>query len=65
VQNRTVLDAFAYKDPGLTWKHWKEVAALKYAMPVIFENGRCKLEGKKYALILDRQTGLTILKEEQ
>ncbi|MBI5965492.1 MAG: CRISPR-associated helicase Cas3' [Chloroflexi bacterium] len=65
VQNRTVLDAFAYKDPELTWKHWKEVAALKYAMPVIFENGRCKLEGKKYALILDRQTGLTILKEEQ
>jgi CRISPR-associated endonuclease/helicase Cas3 len=65
VQNRTVLDAFAYKDPELTWKHWKEVAALKYVMPVIFENGRCELEGKKYALILDRQTGLTILKEEQ
>ncbi len=65
VQNQTVLYAFANKDPELTWKHWKEVATLKYTMPVIFENGRYKLEGKKYALILDRQTGLTILKEEQ
>jgi CRISPR-associated endonuclease/helicase Cas3 len=62
VQNRMVIDYFADNKPEFAWK---ETAALKYSIPVIFENGRFALEGKKYVLILDRQTGLTLQKEEQ
>ncbi|MCC7119614.1 MAG: CRISPR-associated helicase Cas3' [Anaerolineales bacterium] len=62
VQNRMVIDYFIENKPETAWK---ETAALKYAIPVIFENGRFTLEGKKYVLILDRQTGLTVQKEEQ
>jgi CRISPR-associated endonuclease/helicase Cas3 len=62
VQNRMVIDYFS------THKHefaWKEIAALKFSQPVVFENGRYAIEGKKYVLILDRLTGLTIQKENQ
>lgn len=64
VQNRTVIDYFADNKPEFTWK---ETAALKYSTPVIFENGRFTFafKDKKYVLMLDRQTGLTIQKEEQ
>lgn len=64
VQNRTVIDYFTDNKPEFTWK---ETAALKYSTPVIFENGRFTFtfKDKKYVLMLDRQTGLTIQKEEQ
>jgi hypothetical protein len=62
VQNRVVIDYFTENNPKTTWK---EIAALKHTIPVIFESGRFALEGKKYVLILDRQTGLTVQKEEQ
>jgi len=65
VQNRRAVDFFINHNPELSWKDWKEVAALKYAFPIVFEHGRYPLTGTKYALILDRQTGLTIQKEEQ
>jgi CRISPR-associated endonuclease/helicase Cas3 len=65
VQKRAVVDYFTERNPELSWKGWKEVAALKYAFPIVFENGRCSLVGTKYTLILDRHTGLTIEKEEQ
>jgi CRISPR-associated endonuclease/helicase Cas3 len=64
VQNRKVIDYFAENKPEFTWK---ETAALKYSTPVIFEDGRFTftLKDKKYVMILDRTTGLTIQKEEQ
>jgi CRISPR-associated endonuclease/helicase Cas3 len=65
LQHRTVVDYFKDGSHGTKWKEWKEVAALKYSVPIVFENGRCKLEGMKYALVLDRQTGLEIQKENQ
>jgi len=61
VQNRMVVNFFM----GKSETTWKDVAALKYAIPVIFENGRFMLDGKKHALNLDRYTGLTLQKEEQ
>lgn len=64
VQNRMVVRYFS-KDENKPKAAWKEVAALKYAIPVVFENGRFPLEGTKYALILDRKLGLTLQKEEQ
>jgi CRISPR-associated endonuclease/helicase Cas3 len=65
VQKRVVVDYFTNHTPELSWKGWKEVAALKYAFPIVFEHGRYPLVGKKYILVLDRHTGLTIQKEEQ
>jgi CRISPR-associated endonuclease/helicase Cas3 len=65
VQKRVVVDYFVNHNPEPSWKDWKEVAALKYVFPIVFENGRYPLAGTKYALILDRHTGLTIQKEEQ
>jgi CRISPR-associated endonuclease/helicase Cas3 len=65
VQKRVVVDYFTNNTPEFSWKGWKEVAALKYAFPIVFENGRCPLAGTKYVLVLDRHTGLTIQKEEQ
>jgi CRISPR-associated endonuclease/helicase Cas3 len=62
VQNRMVVDYFSKNKPETAWK---EAAALKYSIPVIFENGRLALEGKKNTLVLDRKTGLTLQKEEQ
>jgi CRISPR-associated endonuclease/helicase Cas3 len=43
---------------------WKEVSALKYHHPVIFdEQGRCPLEGASLILVLSRETGLEVQKE--
>jgi CRISPR-associated endonuclease/helicase Cas3 len=64
VQNRMVVSYFS-KDENKPKTAWKEVAALKYSIPVVFENGRFALEGKKYVLILDPKLGLTLQKEEQ
>ena len=64
VQHRTVVQHFSENEPELRWKEWKEVAALKYSVPIVFENGRCKLTGTKYTLVLDRKTGLKIEKED-
>jgi len=65
VQKREVVDYFTNHKSELSWKGWKEVAALKFAYPVIFENGKYHLANTKYALVLDRCTGLTIQKEEE
>jgi len=64
LQHRTIVDYFSNKKPEIDWK---EVAALKYSKPIIFEDGKCTLEveGTKYTLVLDRQTGLEIQKEDQ
>lgn len=64
VQNRMVV-SYLSKDENKPKIAWKEVAALKYSVPVVFENGCCALEGKKYVLVLDRKTGLTLQKEKQ
>lgn len=65
LQHYAVVKHFSEKETNVSWKGWKEVAALKYAVPIAFEDGRCKLEGTKYTLVLDRQTGLVIQKEDQ
>jgi len=65
LQNYAVVKYFIETEPEINWKHWKEVAALKYVTPIVFEDGKCKLEGTKYTLVLDRQTGLEIQKEIQ
>jgi CRISPR-associated endonuclease/helicase Cas3 len=62
VQNRMVVDYFSKNKPEAAWK---EVAALKYSVPVVFENGQFALESKNYTFILDRFLGLTLQKEEQ
>ncbi len=65
LQHYAVVKHFSEKESNVTWKGWKEVAALKYTIPIVFEDGKCKLEGTKYTLILDRQTGLVTQKEDQ
>ena len=42
---------------------WKNVAALRFHRPVIFENGVAHFEGLKIALKLDRELGLSFVKE--
>ncbi|MBI5295635.1 MAG: CRISPR-associated helicase Cas3' [Chloroflexi bacterium] len=61
VQNRMVVNFFM----GKSEPAWKEVAALKFTIPVIFENGRFVLEGERHTINLDRNIGLTLQKEEQ
>ncbi|MCZ2122253.1 MAG: hypothetical protein LC108_08325 [Anaerolineales bacterium] len=61
VQHRDIVRYFVNYEP--TWKGWNEVAALKYTIPIVFENGICQLQNSKYAIVLDRQTGITIQKE--
>ena len=65
LQHNAVVKHFSEKEPNVIWKGWRDVAALKYAVPIVFEDGKCKLEGTKYVLVLDRQTGLVIQKEDQ
>lgn len=65
LQHYAVVKHFNEKESNVTWKGWKEVAALKYTTPIAFEDGKCKLDGTKYTLIVDRQTGLVIQKEDQ
>jgi CRISPR-associated endonuclease/helicase Cas3 len=65
LQHHRVVEYFSKNKPELNWKEWKEVAALKYVTPIVFEDGRCTLEGTKYTLVLDRQRGLEIQKEDQ
>lgn len=42
---------------------WKMTAALRRHYPVTFKNGRVKLEGIPYTLLLDKELGLRIRKE--
>lgn len=65
IQNWAVVRYFSENEPELHWKHWKEAAALKYSIPIVFEDGKCKLKDSKYTLALDRQIGLEIQKEKQ
>jgi CRISPR-associated endonuclease/helicase Cas3 len=64
LQNFAIVKYVGEHESNLKRKEWKEVAALKYATPIIFENGICKLENSKYTLVLNRKTGLTIQKED-
>lgn len=64
LQHYAVVKYFNENASDVSWKGWKEVAALKYTIPIVFEDGKCKLEGTKYTLVLDRQTGLVIQKED-
>lgn len=57
VQRKAIVDHFIAK--GIH-PPWEEVAALRYQFPVIFENGRCSLEGTSITLVLSRETGLEI-----
>jgi hypothetical protein len=63
VQNAAVVRHFSEHEPEVKWKGWQDVAALKYTIPIVFENGACTLNGTGYTLILDRRLGLTIQKE--
>jgi hypothetical protein len=63
VQHRDIVKYFMNYKPD--WKEWKEVAALKYTIPVFFESGVCELKDSKYAIVLDRQTGLAVQKEKK
>jgi hypothetical protein len=45
----------------LPYPAWKRAAALRYSLPILFENGRYTLEDGSYTLILDREYGLRII----
>lgn len=65
LQNFAIVKYFGEQEPELKWKGWKEAAALKHCVPIVFDNGRCHLPNSKHVLILDRHLGLFIHKEEQ
>jgi CRISPR-associated endonuclease/helicase Cas3 len=66
LQHHAVVKYFSEKNgTELAWKGWKEVAALKHTIPIVFDNGMCKLVGTNYTLVLDRYTGLGVEKEDQ
>jgi len=44
---------------------WKRVAALRYSLPIVFENGHYTLPDGSYTLTLDRKYGLRIFKEDK
>ena len=51
-----VVKALAEK----THPKWKRKTALRYHIPLIFENGRCPIEGTDITLILDKELGLQV-----
>ncbi|RLD04061.1 MAG: hypothetical protein DRI32_06380, partial [Chloroflexi bacterium] len=46
-----------------THAKWKRKTALRYHIPLIFENGHCSIEGTKITLVLDKELGLQVEKE--
>jgi CRISPR-associated endonuclease/helicase Cas3 len=61
IQRHDIVDYFANQGEHPAWK---EVAALRYHYPVIFdEDGLYHLEGTSLTLFLSRETGLEIRKE--
>ena len=55
----TVVKALAEKQHT----KWKRKSALRYHIPMIFENGRCSIKDTKITLILDKELGLQTKKE--
>jgi len=62
IQHRGLIPKLKDKLPH---KSWKRVAALRYSLPVIFENGVYSTEDGTYTLTLDHDYGLRIFKEEK
>ena len=60
VQHRGVIHRLKDKLPHSSWK---KLAALRYHLPIVFEDGVYTLEDGSYKLILDRELGLCIQKE--
>ncbi|MFC1998015.1 hypothetical protein ACFLXI_10510 [Chloroflexota bacterium] len=52
-----------YSLAGNTHPHWQRKTALRYHIPIIFENGRFQLEDTDLILTLDRKLGLHVEKE--
>ncbi len=64
IQNREVVKFFTYHEK--TPEIWREIAALRYNYPVIFDrNGYYRPAGAGFVLKLDRELGLIITKEEK
>ncbi len=61
LQHAGVVFALLNQEPPSTWRAH---AALRHHRAAIFEGGRCRLEGTPYVLLLDRQIGLEVRKEE-
>ncbi len=61
VTHPTVVGYFARQEvPDV----WKGVPSLRYHYPVIFEKGKAVLEGTPYVLLLSKELGLRVEKEE-
>jgi len=59
VHHPAIVHHLADKRPSA----WEKVAALRYLVPVVFEEGRCRLTDTSYSLHLSREFGLSIEKE--
>ena len=59
VHHPAIVHHLADKRPSASEK----VAALRYLVPVVFEEGRCRLTDTSYSLHLSREFGLSIEKE--
>jgi CRISPR-associated endonuclease/helicase Cas3 len=60
VHHRTIVRHFAQQMP---WNAWRRSSALRYAYPVVFDEGSYALENGRITLTLDRRLGLRIIKE--
>ena len=45
-------------------KPWAKLPQLKYARPLVFEDGQCQLRDSRYSLRLTRAYGLEIIQRE-
>ncbi|HIQ12228.1 MAG TPA: CRISPR-associated helicase Cas3', partial [Caldilineales bacterium] len=61
IQRRDVIRQLMERLP---WRGWKEVAALRYHIPIVFEHGVYMMDDGRYILFLDRELGLRIVKKE-
>ena len=61
IQRRDIIRQLMERLP---WPGWKEIAALRYHAPVVFEHGAYTLDDGRYILHLDRELGLRIVKKE-
>ena len=59
LHRRDVVKALAER----THSKWRRKTALRYHIPLIFEDGRCSIEGTKITLTLDKELGLQVEKE--
>ena len=61
VSHRVVFNHFSREDPPVGWR---QHPLLRFDRPAIFAGGVCRLDGTGYTLVLDRELGLCIVKEE-